>query len=301
MAMAKSYPIGREVFEILKETVKEWQNDNASQVAAGVAFYAVLSAAPLLLVVIAIASFVFGREASQSQLIAHVQAFMGEQGARVVQTLMSADRTSSYLDSTVGLLTMLFGATAMFVNLQDALNNIWEVTPKPGRILMPFIRKRLLSFAMVIGCGLLLLLSLFASAALSVAENFTAISGTIAPSLLHVANFVLSLTVLTAVFGIIFKTLPDVRISWRDVWVGGCVTSLLFTIGKSLAAVYLVHSSIGSFYGAAGSIVVLLAWIYYSAQTFFFGAEFTQVYARRYSSGIEPDENAVRFTREIKA
>jgi membrane protein len=296
----KSRELGKEIWELLLETIDEWQTDNASQLAAGMAFYAVFSAAPLLIVIIAIASTVFGQEAARGQILEQARRIMGTAGTGVLEMILTHARSKSQTATVVGIATVLFGATAFFANLQSALNAIWEVTNKPGKILRPFLRKRLLSFAMVLGCGVLLLFSLIVTAALAAAGEYVP-KYLIAPAyLLHVANFVISFLVITLVFGIIYKVLPDVRISWEDVWIGSAVTSLLFAIGKSLIGIYLGHSSLGSSYGAAGAVVVLLAWIYYSTQVFFFGAEFTQVYARRYSSGIEPDASAVRFDRKLE-
>ncbi len=296
----RSKEICKEIWDLLLETVDEWQADNAGQLAAGMAFYAVFSAAPLLIIIIAIAGAVFGQEAIHGQILEVARSIMGTAGTAVLQMILTHARPRSQTATVVGVATILFGATAVFANLQSSLNAIWEVADRPGKILIPFLRKRLLSFVMVIGCGILLLLSVVVTAALAAAAEYVP-RYLIAPAyILQVANFVISFIVTTLVFGIIYRVLPDARIAWEDVWIGSVVTSLLFTVGKSLIGIYLGHSGLGSSYGAAGSLVALLAWVYYSTQVFFFGAEFTQVYARRYSSGIKPGANAVRITRKLE-
>jgi membrane protein len=197
------------------------------------------------------------------------------------------------LATIIGLVTLLLGAAGLFGQLQDALDTIWEVAPKPGQGILAIIRQRFISFTMVLGIGFLLLVSLVISAGVSALGSF--ISTRVAPPefLLQIVNFVISLGITTLLFAVIYKVLPDVEIDWRDVWMGAAFTALLFNVGKLLIGLYLGNSTIGSAYGAAGSFVVLLIWIFYSAQILLFGAEFTQVYARRYGSRIQPSKNAV--------
>jgi membrane protein len=194
------------------------------------------------------------------------------------------------------LVTLLLGAAGLFGQLQDALNTIWEVAPKPGGGILAILRQRFISFTMVLGIGFMLLVSLVLSAAITLLGNFIFRFIPEQEFLLQLINFVLSFGIITVLFALIYKILPDAKIAWRDVWLGAAVTSLLFAIGKLLIGLYLGNSTIGSAYGAAGSFVVLLVWIYYSAQILLFGAEFTQVYARTYGSKIEPSANAVKLT-----
>jgi membrane protein len=286
---------------LLKETLDEWWDDRASELAAALAFYTVFSFAPLLIIVIAMVSMVFGREAVRTEVVSYFQSVIGYRAARLVVAVLEQSRQQSSLATVAGIGTSLFGATVVFAELQDALNTIWEVTVKPGKTVKIFFRKRLLSFMMVLGIGILLVVFLVATAALSAVAKFLGSSLPMPALVLQAGNFVISFTITTILFAVIYKVLPDVRITWQDVWTGAAATSLLFTIGKTLIGVYLAYSGAGSAYGAAGSFVVMLLWVYYSAQIFFLGAEFTQVYARHRGAVIEPDKNAVRFARTIES
>ena len=290
----------RTVWGLLKETADEWLEDRASELAAALAFYTVFSFAPILIIVIAVASTVLGGEAIRETIISQFSDYVGQKGASIIATILEQAKQKSHLATTIGLGTLLFGATAVFTELQDALNNIWAVKVKPGNFVKVFFRKRLVSFLMILGMGLLLLASLTLSAGLAAAANYL---GEALPAasyvLLEVAQFAASFAVTTVLFATAYKVLPDVEIGWADVWIGAVITSLLFTIGKTVIGIYLVKSTVGSAYGAAGSFVILLVWVYYSAQVFFLGAEFTQVYARWRGSPIVPGENAVRFTTTV--
>ena len=283
------------VLDVLKQTVREWSDDKAPRLGAALAYYTVFSIAPLIVIVIAIAGLWFGREAAQEQIIAQLAGLVGEQGAKGIAGLLQAANKphEGILASAVAVVTLIFGATGVFVQLQDALNTIWEVKPKPGRGIWGFIRQRLLSLAMVFGIGFLLLVSLVVSAGLAVAGKWFESSMPGGEELWHSLNFVISFVVIAAMFTLMFKYLPDVKIGWRDVWLGGALTALFFTIGKFALGMYLGRSGVSSAYGAAGSLVVLLLWVYYSAQILFFGAEFTQVYANRFGKKLEPAENAM--------
>ncbi len=286
-----------ELWQIFRETFTEWQDDNASQLAAAMAFYTVFSLAPLLFIAVAIAGLMFGREAIQGEVLFYIERVTGGVGAKVVQNLLADAHAHSTVATVIGLGTLLFGASIVFAQLQDALNTIWEVTPKPERSMRLFLKKRIVSFLMVIGCGLLLLASLIAAAAISATKDILGNWFSMPSYLLEIAYFLISFVGITLLFGLLFKFLPDVKVAWSDVWIGSAFTALLFTLGKSAIGIYLGHSRMGSAYGATGSIIVLLAWIYYSAQVVFFGAEFTQVYARRYGTGVEPSDYAMRFVR----
>lgn len=288
------------IIELLKETLQEWQKDKTPQLAAALAYYTVFSLAPLLIIAIAIAGAIFGEEAARGEIVGQIQGLVGEAGATVIQTTIdNADKPGSNggIASLISVVVLLFGASGVFAQLQDALNTVWEVEAKPGRGIKGFIRKRVLSFSMVLGIGFLLMVSLLLSAVLSGLSNY--LSGLI-PGLdifWQLLNIAISFVVITILFAMIYKFLPDVKISWNDVGIGAIITAFLFTIGKFLLGLYLGRGSFASTYGAAGSLVIILAWVYYSAQILFFGAEFTQVYARRYGSKIVPDEHAVPLNR----
>jgi membrane protein len=290
-------------FDMIKESFKGWKEDGALDLGAALAYYTIFSLAPLLLVVIAVAGLVWGREAVQGQLVSQLQGVVGTEGSQAIQTMLAnAGRHGSGVIATVvGLATILFGATGVFVQLQSAMDRVWNVEPRPGGSgLWSFVRTRLLSFGMVLGIGFLLLVSLVVATAVTAVGTW--VTGMLpgAKVLIEGLTFVASFGLVTLLFAMIFKVLPDVKIAWRDVWIGAAVTALLFTIGKFLIGLYLAKSSVASTYGAAGSLVVLLLWIYYSSQILFLGAEFTEVYATRYGSKIQPSEHAVPVVRKTE-
>jgi membrane protein len=249
----------------------------------------VFSLAPLLIIAIAIAGFFFGEDAARGEIIGQIQGLVGKDGATVIQTAIENASRSEERGAIASLLSigiLLFGASGVFVELQDALNTIWEVEPQQAVGIGEFIRKRFLTFAMILGIGFLLLVSLVISAALAGINHFTSNLLPGSELLWQVINFSVSFGVITLLFATIYKLLPDVKITWSDVWIGAAITALLFVVGKYLIGLYLGNSSFSSTYGAAGSIVIVLVWAYYSAQILFFGAEFTQVYAKRYGSQI---------------
>lgn len=293
----------KEMFSLLKEIFAEWSEDNASRLAASLAYYAIFSLAPLLIIAIAIAGFFLGRASVRQEILLQIQGLVGEGGSKFVQNLI--ENTSRPGASTwatiIGLVTLLLGASGVYGQLQNALNTIWEVEPKPGRGIPHTLVARFLSFTMVLGTGFLLLISMFATTALAIISSFfrNLLPGT--GILWQIINGVVSFGLITLLFAVIFKVLPDVRIEWNDVWVGAAVTAVLFTIGKFVIGFYLGSRSVSSAYGAAGSLVAILLWIYYSAQILFFGAEFTQVYARRYGSRIRPGKGAISMEAERRA
>ena len=293
----------KQIWRLLKETFKEWNEDKASRLAAALSYYTVFSLAPLLIITIAIAGTVFGDDAARGEIVRQIQGLVGKDGAEVIQTaLENAQRPDTRnLASIISIGVLLFGASNVFAQIQDALNTIWEVQPKPGRSLVQTLRKRFLSFAMVGGVGFLLLVSLIVNTGLAAMVNYFSNLVPGVDWIWQIANFAISFGVITFLFAIIYKFMPDVKINWSDVWVGSAITSLLFVIGKSLLGLYLGNGSFGSAYGAAGSLVVVLAWINYAAQIIFFGAEFTQVYASKYGSRIVPDENAMRVPEVDRA
>jgi membrane protein len=282
-------------FDLIKESFKGWKDDGALDLGAALAYYTIFSLAPLLLIVTAVAGLVWGREAVQGQLVGQMRGIVGTQGAEAIQTMVAnAGRHGSGVLATIlGLVTILFGATGVFVQLQSALDRIWNVEPKPGAGIWSFIRTRMISFGMVLGIGFLLLVSLVVTAAVAALGQWATGLLPGGEMLVNILTFVVSFALITLLFAMIYKVLPDVEIAWRDVWIGAAVTALLFTIGKFLIGLYLAHSTVASTYGAAGSLVVLLLWIYYSSQILFLGAEFTEVYATRYGSRIRPSKHAV--------
>ncbi|HWN94945.1 MAG TPA: YihY/virulence factor BrkB family protein [Methylomirabilota bacterium] len=285
----------RTAFDVLKQTIHDWVEDKAPRLGAALAYYTVFSIAPLIIIVIAIAGVWFGKEQAQAQIIGQIAGLLGEQGAQAISgMLQAADKPhKGLMASLLAVVTLAFGATGVFVQLQDALNAIWEVKPKPGRGVMGFVRQRLLSLAMVFGIGFLLLVSLVLSTALAAAGKW--VEGVLpgGEGLWQAINFIVSFVVIAALFTLMFKYLPDVKIAWKDVWLGGVLTAVLFTVGKFALGMYLGRSSVSSAYGAAGSLVIVLLWVYYSAQILFFGAEFTQVYANRFGKKLEPAKNAM--------
>ncbi|HJR75772.1 MAG TPA: YihY/virulence factor BrkB family protein [Nitrospiraceae bacterium] len=280
---------------MLKQTFTDWSNDKVPRLGAALAYYTVFAIVPLLVIIIAIIGLVFGQEAAQSYIIEQIAGLVGEQSANAIKDMIQrADQPSTGIVSTVvAVVTLLFGASGLFGQLQDALNTIWGVEPKPDRGIWGMIQDRFLSFMAVLGTGFLLLVSLVLSAALSAFGKW--FGGWLpAPELiLQMLNFVISFGVITLLFAMMFKFLPDARIIWSDVWVGAAITALLFTLGKFLIGLYLGKSDVGSAYGAAGSLVIVLLWVYYSSQILLFGAEFTQVYANTSGASIVPTEQAV--------
>lgn len=281
--------------KLIQETIAEWNEDKASRLAAALAYYTIFSLAPLLIIAIAIAGSVFGETAAQNQIVGQIQGLVGHEAAQVIQTMiLNASRPGAgTIASIVGVITLLFGASGLFGQLQDALNTIWEVTPRPDRGVVGVIRDRFWSFTMVLGTGFLLLVSLILSAVLTGVATYLQ---SLVPEFVQVwqiVNLIVSFAVVTFLFALIYKVIPDAKIAWNDVWIGAIVTSLLFSIGRYVIGLYLGSSAIGSAYGAAGSLVILLVWVYYSAQILLLGAEFTQVYARRFGSRIQPAKNAM--------
>ena len=266
----------RKYFTLFKETYSEFSEDKAQRLAAALAYYTLFSIAPLLLVCIAIAGLVFGKSQAQAQIIGEIRQVMGDAGGKAIQDMLvsAAKPKSGTLAIVIGTGTLLLGAAGVFGNLKDALNTIWNVPEKKGGGVMGMLKSRFLSFAMVLGVGFLLLVSLVIDAALSAVSS----------ALWQPVQLLVSFAVVTLLFAMIFRFLPDIHPQWRDVWFGAAFTALLFVLGKFALGLYLGKSAVGSAYGAAGSLVVLLVWIYWSSNILFFGAEFTQVYSRQHGS-----------------
>lgn len=288
---------------LVKDTFKQWSADKASRLAAALSFYTMLSIAPLLVIAVSIVGFVFGSDQAQQKLIGQISGLVGPQAADAIRGMLqnAAQPDVRSWAGIVGIGTLIWGASNVFNQLHEAMNTIWNVELKPGLGFMATIRQRLLSFSLVAVIGFLLLVSLILSAILSAIGAYFANLLPGSEFLWQIVNFAVSLGVITLLFALMYRVIPDVHIAWRDVWLGAFVTALLFVIGKQLLGYYLGRQSFGSTYGAAGSLVVLLVWVYYSAQIFFFGAEFTQVYATRYGHGMTPEKNARFATEELTA
>jgi YihY family inner membrane protein len=274
---------------LMKEAVKAWLDDFAPSMGAALSYYTLFSLAPLLIIVIAVAGMVFGQDAAQGEIVAQLRGIMGTDGAVAVEGMLKAARepAKSVVASVVGIALLLLGATAIFAELQSALDRIWRVpAPQAQSGIWNLLRTRLLSFGLVLGLGFLLTVSLVVSAALAALGNWWGgwLEGWVI--FLEILNFAVSLGIFTLLFAMIYKIMPRATISWRDVWTGAAVTAVLFTIGKALIGLYLAKSSLAAGFGAAGSIVVLIAWVYYSAQIFLFGAEYTWVYTNRHGSRV---------------
>ena len=278
----------RTIWSLLKETVDEWQQDKVGQMAAALAYYTLFSIAPLLVIAVAVAGAVFGQEAARGEVVAQIQGLLGKAGAEVVQTALANTQNpqsgSGIVPAIISTLALIFGASGVFIQLQDSLNAVWNVEPSPQAGVKAVVRKRIFSFAMVITIGFILMVSLVVSTTLAALSTFTNQLFPALESLWRLINIGISLGVFTLLFALIYKYLPDIYIAWKDVLVGAFFTSILFSIGKELLGFYLGNGSFGSAYGAAGSVVTVLAWIYYAVQIMLFGAEFTQVYTRRYGS-----------------
>ena len=258
-----------------------WGNHDASRLGAALAFYSLLSLAPLSIFVITVVAIVFGRQEAQSWILAQVTHLIGPQGASAVQnTLLHANQASSgFIAGVIGMLTLLFGASGVFTELRNGLNTVWDLRRQDTSGLKGIAKSRLFSFGMVLAVGFLLLVSLILNTALAAIIEFFGHLIPFPAPLLELVNFVISIYGIAILFALIFKYVPDARICWRDVWSGALFTSLLFTAGKLLLGYYLGVASVGSAYGAAGSLVAVIVWIYYSAQIFYYGAEVTWVHA----------------------
>lgn len=282
------------LWQVVKTTARDWVDDDAATLAAALAYYALLSLAPLLVISVGVAGWFLGPEAARGQVAGQLGGIVGGEAAQGIQAVVaSADEPKrGIIGAVVGVVTLFVGASGVFGQLQTSLDTIWEVKPKPDRGLLGQVKDRFFSFSMVLGVAFLLLVSLVLSAALSSFGTFLADTLPGGAVLWQVINFALSFGIVTVLFALIFKVIPDAKVGWRDVWLGAAVTALLFAIGKQLLGLYLGKAAVGSAYGAAGSIVALVVWVYYAAQILFVGAEFTQAHARQQGAGIVPTENA---------
>lgn len=285
----------RDFFHLLYQSFYEFSNDNALKLSASLAYYTLFSLAPMLIIVIAVSSLWFGKEAAEGYLYTQFEDLLGTTGAIQLQEMISNAHFSGNtpLATIIGIATLVIGATGVFLEIQDSINSIWSIRAKPKRSWLKFIQNRLLSFSLIIGIGFLLLVSLVLSALLSVVYNFVNQHFGDVAWLSWIISNVINMAAVVLLFAIIFKVLPDATIHWRDVMVGAVLTALLFLLGKWMINYYLSRSSTLSVYGAAGAMVLIILWVYYSAAILYFGAEFTKVYANKHGSRIRPNQYAV--------
>lgn len=284
---------------LVATTIGEWRNDNAPRFAAALAFYMVFSTGPLAIIVMGIAGLVFGEQAVRGEIMHEIEHLAGPEGARAIQALIASSSKSgqSGLATLAGGATLLIASVSAFAELKGDLNAMWGVKPKPAgtlRSVLNFVRARFSSFIMVLALGAFLLFSLFISTVLSYVGSHVSTLGPGTRVLMDLLNVVVSLGNITVLLAVLFKYTPDAHVEWRDVWIGALVTALMFNAGKLLIGFYLSKSSVTSSFGAAGSFVAFLLWVYYSAQVLFLGAEFTKVQASLHGAGVQPSKSAVR-------
>jgi membrane protein len=289
------------IWRVVKQSFSEFSEDKCPRLGAALAYYTIFSIAPLLVIAIGVTGWILGKHQSDpanNPVVNQVQSLIGGEGGEAIKHMVTASMEkpkSGKIATIIGIVTLIFGASGVFGQLQDALNTIWEVAPKPGRGILGFIRDRFLSFTMVAGVCFMLLVSLVVSAGLSAMQHIVGAGGAI--HYMWVAlNFVISLVVVSGMFAMMFKVLPDVKMQWKDTLIGAVATAVLFGIGKWAIGMYLGKAGVSSTYGAAGSLVVLLLWVYYSSQIFLIGAEFTHVYSCHLGSQYKPDSNAISLT-----
>jgi membrane protein len=280
---------------LLPQAYRQWRDHNASRLAASLCCYAILSCAPLVVLSVALAGWVFGDRAGRGEIAGQIGAVVGGDAAHALEAIVfhAKEPASGIVATIAGLGVLVFGASGAFVELQSALNAIWGVAPRPGRGFGGVVRDRFFSFGMVMAVAFLLLSSLVVSAALAAAGKFVSAHAPGGATLAEAINLVASLGIVALLFALVFKVVPQAAIDWRDVWPGAVLTAVLFSLGKLLLAAYVGHSSVTSAYGAAGSLVALVLWVYYTSQILFFGAEFTRAHARRAGREVRPSESAV--------
>lgn len=294
----------RDLLQLFKTAASDWVDDGAMRLSSSLAYYAIFSLAPLLVIVISMAGLVFGEAAARGQLSQQISTLAGQGAGEAIQAAVqsgAAHQSTGLLATVISTALLLFGASTVFAELKDALNTIWGVVVKPGRPFFTLVHDRFFSLSIVLAIGFLLLVSLVISVLLAALGHYMSGRFQFPPVVWQAWDFIISFAVIGGLFATIFKLLPNVKLRWRDVWLGAVTTSLLFTLGKFVIGYYLATSSVASSFGAAGSVVIVLAWIYYSACILFFGAEITKSYARRFGSGIKPNSRAVLIDDLLRA
>ncbi len=284
------------LWEVLKNSFKGFGNDKVTKMSGSLAYYTVFSMAPLLIMIISLAGIFLGREAVEGKIYGQLAGFVGADTAAQLQEIIKNASLAgkSKIAAIIGGITLLIGATTVFAEIQDSINTIWGLKPKPKKGWLKMIQNRFLSFSVIASLGFLLLVSLGVTALIEgLSERLRANFPEVTVVVFYIINLVLTLIVVTSIFAVIFKVLPDANIKWKDVWAGAIATAVLFLLGKFAISFYISKSEVGSTYGAAGSLVVLLLWVYYSSIILYFGAEFTKAYALKYGSEIHPNKYAV--------
>lgn len=286
----------KNIREVLKNSFTGFADDKVMKMSSSLAYYTVFSMAPLLIIIISLSGIFLGQDAAEGKVYAQLTSFVGPNTASQLQEMIKNASLSgkSELAAIIGVVTLIIGATTVFSQIQDSINSIWGLKPKPKKGWLKFLKNRFLSFSIIIGLGFLLLVSLSIS---TLIDSFSDVLKTYFPHVtvivFYFINIAITLAIITLIFGTIFKVLPDAKIKWKDVFVGSLVTAILFMLGKFGISFYISKSQVGSTYGAAGSLVILLLWVYYSSTILYYGAEFTKAYAMKFGSAIHPDEYAV--------
>lgn len=291
----------KEYLTFAKDVFAEFSNDKAMKLSAALSYYTIFSLAPMLIIIISVAGIFFGREAIQGQLYGQIKWLIGGDAAIQVQELIkNAELTNkSGVAAVIGTATLLLGATGVFTEIQDSINFIWSLKAKPKNSWLKYLMNRFLSFSLIITLGFLLMVSLLANAFLDIFSNRLKLYFENATFyLFNTINIVMIFTVISLLFAVVFKILPDGNIRWKDTLIGSSVTAILFMLGKTLIGFYLGQSNVGGAFGAAGSVIIIILWVYYSSIILFFGAEFTKVYTRTYGKPIEPNEHAVYILKQ---
>ncbi len=298
----------RWVFSLLKNTTTAFSNDNAFKLSASLSYYTIFALGPLLIIVISLSAIFYGKEVVEGRLQEQLSHLLGSDAALQIQNILrNAQQThATTLGAIIGFIVLFIGATGVFTEIQGSINFIWSVRAKPKKSWLKYLLNRLISFSLIIGLGFVLLVSLIINALLTLlSETLTRKFPHFPVGLFNLANSVIILTVITCLFAVIYKVLPDAIIAWKDAWIGSIFTAALFLLGKFLIGYYLGKSNLGVTYGTAASVVIILAWVYYSSLILYFGAEFTKVFALHSGEGIRPKETAVfiikRETKEISA
>lgn len=284
------------LFGVFKDAFKGFGNDNVTKLSGSLAYYTVFSLGPLLVVIISLCSIFLGREAVEGKIYGQLNTFVGSDTALQLQQIIknASINGKGNLAAVIGIITLLLGATTVFGDIQDSINKIWGIKPKPKKGWLKMLRNRFLSFSVIASLGFLLLVSLGFSAIIeALMSSFQAKYPDVAVIFVYIINLILTLGITTIIFGVIFKVLPDAQIKWKDIIAGAIATAVLFMLGKFAISFYISKANVGSTYGAAGSIVILLLWVYYSSIILYFGAEFTKAYAVQYGSAIHPNDYAV--------